>query len=336
MLPDASRRSDRPATHRAARLLGRQAITLGAIVATLIPIASAVAQPKNVAREAISDLPGRYIYRPADFASRKVPVPVIVWANGGCSRNDQDWKGLYERWAGAGYVVITMSVPGAKPRPQADYDRIRKLIAAEQAGTAPPRSPRPKGAGMPAGTKAVLDLQAEGIDWAVRSQGAQGGMYAGKLDVTRIGAAGNSCGGVTSLHLAAQDPRVKSVYVLSGSSIGPDATKEEVGALLGKVTAPSLWIVGGPEDAARSAAEMDYAALPPTTPAVLMRRASFDHAQMTFEPSIQRDAADIGLTWFDATLRGDAKAVTLVSTKGCAKCQPALWSISSKNMAGGK
>ena len=315
-------------------ILQRIMLIAPAMAAILMPVAPAKAQAQatNVVREAIPDLPGRYIYRPADFASRMEKMPVIVWANGGCSRNDQDWKGLYEHWAGAGYVVITMSEPGAKPRPKAEYDRIRALIAAEQNGTASPRAARPAGAGMPARTKETLDMQAEAIDWVDRSYSATEGVYAGKLDVTRIAAAGNSCGGVTSLHLAAQDPRVKSVYVLSGSSVGPDATIEEVGAVLGTVTAPSLWIVGGPEDAARGAAEIDFAAIRPETPAVLLRRSSFDHAQMTFEPSIQRDAASIGLTWFDATLRGEADAARLLITQGCLECEPARWSIWAKNM----
>lgn len=317
-----------------ARIGRRHAVFLGALMAAAVmPMAPAVAQSKNVVREAIPDLPGRYIYRPANFVSMEKPAPVIVWANGGCSRNDQDWKGLYESWAGAGYVVITVSEPGAKPRPQAEFDRIRKLIAAENAGTAPPRPPRPKQeGGITGATKDALEFQAEAFDWAARSNATSGGAYEGKLDVERIAAAGNSCGGVTSLYLAARDPRVKSVYVLSGSSIGPGASQEEVSALLGTVTAPSIWIVGGPEDAARAAAEKDYNGIRAGTPAVLMRRASYDHAQMTFEPPIRRDAAEIGLTWFDATLRGDPKAVELLTTKGCATCQPADWSIWAKNI----
>lgn len=40
--------------------------------------------------------------------------------------------------------------------------------------------------------------------------------YKDKLDIDKISAGGNSCGGITSLGLASMDPRVKSIFVLSG------------------------------------------------------------------------------------------------------------------------
>ena len=40
--------------------------------------------------------------------------------------------------------------------------------------------------------------------------------YKDKLDIDKISAGGNSCGGITSLGRASMDPRVKSIFVLSG------------------------------------------------------------------------------------------------------------------------
>ena len=254
-------------------------------------------------KETSPNLPGYNIYRPADIKAG-APLPIIAWANGGCVRSDGTWKTILERWAGEGYFVIAVtSLPNSEP-------------------TAPGRF--------------TVDDQAAAIEWAIRENGTSSSPYANRLDVNRIVAAGNSCGGMTSLALASKDTRVKSVYILSGSSLGPNATKEAAGALMSKVSAPVLFIVGGEEDIARKPSNLDYSLLRDGIPAMVVSRSSGDHRTVSTDPAIQSDAADIGVNWLRATLHNDKGAIKTLGTKICAKCDPKLWSAESKNLGAGK
>lgn len=280
----------------------------------------------SVVREAIPDLPLRYIYFPDNLAKLAKPAPVIVWANGGCSRNDQDWVPLYERWAKAGYVVLTVSTPDAKPRTREVFESYRNMPPPKFV----PRSGPPLAPGqLEGGANDAVDFQSTAIDWVAKTQQSDS-KFRGRLDPSRIAAAGNSCGGIASLHLAAKDPRVKAVYILSGS-VNPVGTPESNAQVLSTVMVPTIWIVGGPEDIARPNAESDFKLMPAKTPVVLIRRDSFDHPQMTYEPEIRRDAGEIGVAWFDAILRNDTAATRLLGTKGCKTCNRAHWRIETRN-----
>jgi dienelactone hydrolase len=184
------------------------------------------------------------------------------------------------------------------------------------------------GAGMQA--KATAEAQRKAIDWAAAANRA--GPYRGKLDLTRVVAAGNSCGGISSLNLAASEPRVKSVFVLSGSSIGPGAKAETVQPVMSKVRAPALWVVGGPEDVARAASEMDYSFQPAGTPGVIVYRKAFDHRTVSTDPATLREVAEMGLEWFRATLYGDRRAATRLTTTVCAPCSADLWTVKAKHI----
>lgn len=274
-------------------------------------------------KETAADLPGYNVYRPADLATRRTPAPVVVWANGGCVKRDLTWATLFERWAGAGYVVLTINDPNWAP----------PAGAAAAAGAAPPATPDAQarmraGAGMQA--KETAEAQRKAIDWAATANRA--GPWRGKLDLTRVVAAGNSCGGISSLNLAASEPRVKSVFVLSGSSIGPGAKAETVQPVMSKVRAPTMWVVGGPEDVARAASEMDYSFQPTGQPGVIVYRKSFDHRTVSTDAATLRQVAEMGVLWFRATLNGDRAAARQLTTTVCAPCSADLWTVKAKHI----
>jgi dienelactone hydrolase len=256
-----------------------------------------------IAKETSATLAGYNIYRPAEMKAG-APLPIIAWANGGCVRRDATWTTILERWAGEGFFVIAVtSLPNADP-------------------AAPGRF--------------TVDDQAAAIEWAIRENGSSTSPYANRLDINRIVAAGNSCGGMTSLALAARDSRVKSVYILSGSSLGPNTTKEAAGALMSKVSAPVLFIVGGEEDIARKPANLDYSLLPDGIAAMVVSRSSGEHRTVSTDPAIQSDAADIGVNWFRATLHNDQDAIDTLRTTICATCDSKTWSAEIKGLGAGK
>lgn len=174
-------------------------------------------------------------------------------------------------------------------------------------------------------------MQGAAIDWAITENAAKGSNYAGKFDTSRIVAAGNSCGGATSLLLASDDKRVKSVYVLTGSSIGPTGQPDGAATIVGKITAPTLWIVGGREDMAHAPAGVDFSVLPKTVPGAVVYRASGTHGFMS-SAEVLKDAADIGLVWFRATLYGDEAAKQTLTSQICERCDAQTWTIASQNL----
>ncbi|MET0148192.1 MAG: hypothetical protein ABW310_03480 [Acidimicrobiales bacterium] len=60
--------------------------------------------------EPAPDLPGYNVYRPSDLEATGAPLPVVVWANGGCFRHDATWQTLLERWAAAGFLAEAAEV----------------------------------------------------------------------------------------------------------------------------------------------------------------------------------------------------------------------------------
>lgn len=234
------------------------------------------------------------VFRPLDLTAvvneSGQLLPVIVWANGGCLRSNFTWQPLFKRWAAQGYVVLAM---------------------AEEPG---------RGA---LGTSNVQDHGAL-INWALTQS-----PYADMMDGDRVVAAGNSCGGVTALGLAAVDERVAAVFVLSGSSaIG--STSESI---MQAIDVPVGYVTGGPTDIAGGPARSDFDALPTDASAMLVQRVSGGHVTVSTTVAILEEVADIALNWMNLALDGDeASYLDLTSETLCATCTPGDWGLIEKNM----
>ena len=262
-----------------------------------IPKPRPITDPK-VALEALPDLKFN-IYYPRDIMERNTPVPVISWGNGGCMTFDWMSTTLLERWAAAGFVVVTYNDPAAK--------------------------------NQSLGVEALTAAQIRMLDWAEEAN-VEGGRFAGKLDTERMVVGGNSCGGVTAFNVAWADKRPKAIFIVSGSTQFPGVTDEVRKASAGRVELPTLYIVGGPEDIARTPVRLEYESLRPGLPAVLIERSSGDHGAVSNDPDIQRDEAAMAINWFRTILYGDKVAAKELATKGCAACDQKVWSVRSKNL----
>lgn len=234
------------------------------------------------------------IYRPTDMQAAVDatggPLPVAVWASGGCFRADFAWAALLERWAAGGYVVL-----GLTPGPDAS---------------------------VPGTTTAVEHGQL--IDWAVGQTD-----FPEMLDLDRVVATGNSCGGVTALEMTSMDDRVASVFVLSGSSaIGAANT-----AVMAGVTVPVGFVVGSAtEDIAAGPAQMDYDLLTEGIAGMLVNRSTGDHVLVSTGEAVLPEVAEIALNWMDFTLYGTPEAATaLESANVCDTCTPGDWNLKQKH-----
>lgn len=240
--------------------------------------------------------PWFHIYRPMDLDAVDGPLPVIVWANGGCFRSDFTWEPLFERWAAGGFIVLALSAS-------------------------------PEGGELAMST---VDDHASLVAWVFNEATKSGSPYAGKLDTARIVASGNSCGGITALGMAAQNDLVASVFVLSGSSAFSGADM----AVMSSIHVPVGYIVGSAaEDIAYPNASADYDALAADTPAMIVNRSSGDHILISTDTMILPEEAEIALNWMDLTLFGTPEALdALTSDNVCASCTPGDWTLKSRHL----
>ena len=235
------------------------------------------------------------IYRPEDLAATGAPLPVVVWANGGCYRSDFTWEILFNRWASGGFFVLALTEDPEKG----------------------------------AMVQTNIDDQAGLVRWVREQAEAKDSPYAGKLDTDHIVAAGNSCGGVTALGLTAQDQDIAATFVLSGSSGFGAANR----AVIDLVQVPVGYIVGGSTDIAGANATSDYDALAEGVPAMIVSRFEGDHRTVSTDPAILTDEAEISLNWMDLALFGTPAAYDELTAKTvCSKCEDGHYMLKSKHL----
>ena len=59
--------------------------------------------------ESITEAPFFNIYRPTNLDEPGRLLPVVAWANGGCVREESNWRPLFDRWAAAGIVTLALT-----------------------------------------------------------------------------------------------------------------------------------------------------------------------------------------------------------------------------------
>ena len=140
-------------------------------------------------------LPKHTIYAPKSPPKGK-KLPLIVWGNGACGTDGAGFSNFLTEIASYGFIAIANGSPKkAWGSPGGGLN-----LAATQ------------------GEKTRASQLTEAIDWAVK--GAAGGKF-GEVDVTKIGAGGQSCGGVEAYSASVYDPRVKVIGIFNTGVIDP-------------------------------------------------------------------------------------------------------------------
>jgi hypothetical protein len=134
-----------------------------------------------------TSLPTHSIYRPKDLSAfgDKVKLPILAWGNGGCANSSNGHQNYLSEIASHGFLVVAI-------------------------GPMPTGGGR-GGMGGGGGTKSSQLLDA--VNWAIAQNQNKDSRYFGKIDTTKIGVFGHSCGGLQALEVSL-DPRITTTIVV--------------------------------------------------------------------------------------------------------------------------
>ena len=283
------------------------AVCAGALsVSCLAPVLSGcielpLPEVTDVVIEEEATLPRHGIYRPADLESLGARLPLVVWAEGACLLPSTFFGEFLAEIAAHNYLVIANN-------------------------------------GLDEWGLTSSDMLIDAIDWAVAENSRTESKYFDRIDTSKIAMMGQSCGGLEALH-AGDDSRVTTVVswnsgIFDVGNLG-GATKAD----LQELTAPTLWITGGPLDVAYPQSVSDYALVPDHVPAVLAhydlsdRGAALTGAHLgTYLESRGGVYGEAAVLWLDFMLKDVEANRSYFIGEPCGLCeQDSRWSIEHKN-----
>jgi hypothetical protein len=122
------------------------------------------------------------------------------------------------------------------------------------------------------------------------------------------------------------------VFVLSGSSVGPGASREAAAKVMNQVTVPVGLISGGSEDISSDQTLQDYDLLANGLPGFRANRASGDHLKVSTDPMVLEEEGQISTNWMDLAVNGNEAAFQALTGNPCSTCAPGLWTVMAKNL----
>lgn len=264
--------------------------------------ASSGSGPYPAIAESRAELPHHTVYRPVEWPG--AALPLYVWGNGGCSGNGLAHAAYLRQIASHGYVIVALGTPGGGAAPPAD--------------------------GNTDATQASQMIEA--IEWAERETARDGGPFHRRIDVTRIGVGGHSCGGLQALAIS-HDPRIDTTLVLnSGIYNVPGTGRSRVQVdktQLTRLHAPALYLTGGPSDVAHPNATDDVARIDRVP--VFFGALPVGHGG-TFSAPDGGEWATVTTRWLDWQLKADADASRDFAGKDCLLCTDTRWTVLQKQL----
>jgi hypothetical protein len=267
-------------------------------------------------REPAPGLDGYTVYRPVDLSAVGAPVPILLWGNGACKTSNHQYWDTLGAVASRGFVVVA-------------FGAAEQVTIKESNTVTPSRMQR-------------------ALDWVAGRAKSQKGY--GRIDPSRIGVFGTSCGGVEAL-VAGADPRVKAVAGLNTGffGVGSEGAKQLGGfsvAEIAKLHAPLLLVGGGPSDVAYPQTHSNYEASHVKTVLIenpagshsgfwagLRYRLSADGKTTTgsdVDHTITTEAVGAVIRWFDYVLNGNSAEASYFLGRDCGLCKVPGWTVLSK------
>jgi dienelactone hydrolase len=225
---------------------------------------------KALAKSEVS-IPDFVVYRPEDIKSavkKEGKLPVIVWANGGCMNSSIHHERLLTEVASHGYVIIA----------------IGKLQMSVQERV---HQQTPE------------DEMLKALDWISNQVNSPNSEYFKSVDLKKIAAAGQSCGGAQTFRIAS-DKRIKT-YLIFNAGMGNMTMAGASAASLKNLHRPILYLIGGESDVAYANAVLDYEKIN-HVPVAFANHQTAGHGG-TFSEKFGGSFAKMALDWLDWQLK---------------------------------
>ena len=242
-------------------------------------------------------LPDFVVYRPENLKAAKSQagaMPILMWANGGCSDTSVGYERMLTEIASHGYIIVAIG------------EMQDKLGDRKESHTQSSEIKR-------------------GLDWLIKQNFTKKSDYYMTADTSKIAAAGHSCGGAQVLCNAA-DPRLKT-YLIMNAGMGDmemaGASKES----LPNVHGPILYVVGGQSDVAYQNAQKDYDRIS-HAPIALADHPASGHGGTYNHPN-GGDYGRLVTDWLDWHLKGKEQNAEIFTEGKLANYKG--WTMKSKN-----
>jgi hypothetical protein len=282
-------------------------------------------------------LPEHILYYPGNLdAAGKLPI--ISWGNGACIHAGNRFRGFLTEIASHGFLVISAGRMGhvaLEVGPQ-EFTPVRQPWE-----PAPPAAPPiPDDPTAPWRTmRSTADHLKQAIDWAIAENNRSGSRFYGKLDTTKIGVGGQSCGGGLAMQMAA-DPRITAVGMFNsgsrltpqvGSTANPAEVRAQGEARLNAVHSPILFLTGNDKlDGAHFGGRDSFSYLS-KVPAIWAWQDGTAHIASYGAPN-GGAFGRIASEWYKWQLKGDVQAARMFEGPDCTLCKAPTWYVQKKNI----
>ncbi|MCR4569836.1 MAG: hypothetical protein K5661_05505 [Bacteroidales bacterium] len=310
-------------------------------------------------------LPTHMIYRPQDlnaYVKENGKIPVLLYANGACANNSLEMSRLLSEVASYGYLVLAIGpymdmpddafyaqwkgvVRGWYPETKelaimGNGERLTPYTEAELAAQQAEREAAQKAAAAAAkknkGKKAEPAPQPfrtyarqmlEALDWITDQDANQGSEYYHLIDLEKVAAMGQSCGGAQVLAVA-HDPRIKTCMIFN-SGIGEMSMSGASKESLANLHTPMLYINGGVADVAYNNANGDWGRIADDIPVVKISTLDGHHG--TYYEKHAGAFAVVARQWMNWQLKGMVGDSALFMNEEYEKTFYPQWTFERKN-----
>ena len=310
-------------------------------------------------------LPTHMIYRPINikgYVEENGKIPVLLYANGACANNSLEMSRLLSEVASYGYIIIAIG-PYQDMPDDAFYNQWKGVVrgwypetkeyaimgngerltpyteaelaqqaaereAAEKAAAAAAKKNRKKKAEpAPAPFRTYARQLLEALDWLTDQNANKESEYYHMIDLEKVAAMGQSCGGAQVLAVA-HDPRIKTCMIFN-SGMGEMAMSGASKESLANLHTPMLYINGGVADVAFNNANGDYGRIADDIPVVKISTLDGHHG--TYYETHAGAFAVVARTWMDWQLKGNVASSALFMNDEYEKAFYPEWTFERKN-----
>jgi len=311
-------------------------------------------------------LPTHMIYRPQDlkaYVEKNGKIPVLLYANGACANNSLEMSRLLSEVASYGYIVLAIGpydtlsderfynqwrgvMRGGYPETKREAimgngERLTPYTEAELAAIAVEReaarkaaaaaakknSRKKAAAAAPAPFRTYARQLLEALDWLTDQNADENSEYYHLIDLEKVAAMGQSCGGAQVLAIA-HDPRIKTCLIFN-SGMGEMEMSGASKKSLANLHTPMLYLNGGKADIAYNNANGDYGRIADDIPVVKI--ATLDGHHGTYYEKDAGDYAVVARMWLNWQLKGKVADSALFMNDDYEKAFYPEWTFERKN-----